>query len=102
MPDPREITDAAIDCAIHDLPEPRHGWRAHIPPENLGAMVDAGSGQIGLQALVASLQYGPRPAAIRTLENYARLCPRRFMLSEPWSSSRNGSESEAWRTSSVG
>lgn len=87
MPDPREITDVAIDCALHQLPEPQNGWRNHIPPENLGAMVDAGSGQITLQALIAALHYGHemRPQVIQTLTNYAELCPRRFMLSEPWS-----------------
>ena len=82
---PREKTDAAIDCALHGLPEPQNGWRELLPPETLGSMVDAGSGQIGLQGLVASLRYGPRPYAVRTLNNYADLCQSRFMLSEPWS-----------------
>lgn len=82
---PRETTDVAIDSALHRLPEPQNGWRSHIPPEDLGAMVDAGSGQITLQACIAALHYGNRPQAIRTLRNYAALCPRRFMLSEPWS-----------------
>ena len=83
--EPRKLTDAAIDAALHNLPEPRTGWRNHIPPEDLGAMVSGGSGQITLQACIAALHYGNRPQAIRTLENYAALCPRRFMLSEPWS-----------------
>lgn len=83
--EPRKITDVAIDCALHQLPEPTNGWRNHIPPEDLGAMVSSGSGQITLQACVAALLYGNRPQAIRTLENYAALCPTRFMLSEPWS-----------------
>ncbi len=82
---PREKTDAAIDLALHGLPEPQNGWRELLPPETLGSMVDAGSGQIGLQGLVASLRYGPRPYAVRTLNNYADLCQSRFMLSEPWS-----------------
>jgi hypothetical protein len=85
MPQPRELTDSAIDSAIHNLPEPSHPWRSHIPPEDLGAMLDSGSGQISLQACVAALHYGNRPQAIRTLQNYAQICPRRFMLSEPWS-----------------
>ncbi len=85
MSEPRKITDAAIDCAIHNAPEPQNGWRNHLPPEDLGAMVDAGSGQITLQALVAALQYGPRPYAVRTLTNYVRLSPQRIGLSEPWS-----------------
>ena len=83
--EPRKLTDAAIDAALHNLPEPRTGWRNHIPPETLGAMVDSGSGQITLQACIAALHYGDRPSAVRTLRNYAALCPRRFMLSEPWS-----------------
>lgn len=88
MPDPREITDAAIDRALHALPEPDNGWRNHLPPEDLGAMVDAGSGQITLQALVALLWLGnakERAFAVRTLNRYADLCWSRFMLSEPWS-----------------
>lgn len=83
--EPRKLTDAAIDSAIHGLPEPQNGWRNHIPPEDLGAMVSSGSGQITLQACIAALYYGNRSQAIRTLENYAALCPTRFMLSEPWS-----------------
>lgn len=79
--EPRVKTDIAIDSALHQLPEPANGWRDLIPPENLGAMVDSGSGQITLQALVASLWYGPRPAAVRSLNRYADLCPSRFMLS---------------------
>lgn len=88
MAAPREKTDAAIDCALHGLPEPQNGWRDHLPPEDLGAMVDSGSGQITLQGVIALLWYGKgaeRQRAIRTLENYANLCPTRFMLSEPWS-----------------
>lgn len=86
--EPRKLTDQAIDSALHGLPEPRTGWRNHLPPEDLGAMKDAGSGQITLQAIVALLWYGnpsERARAVRTLENYAALCPTRFMLSEPWS-----------------
>lgn len=85
MPPPRELTDVAIDCALHQLPEPRNGWRKHLPPEDLGAMVDSGSGQISLQAAVAALHYGDHGRAVRTLRRYAELCPKRFMLSEPWS-----------------
>ncbi|MGM8992718.1 hypothetical protein ACTFES_07265, partial [Campylobacter jejuni] len=69
-----------IDSALHGLPEPRTGWRNHLPPEDLGAMKDAGSGQITLQAIVALLWYGnpsERARAVRTLENYAALCPTR-------------------------
>ena len=83
--EPRKLTDVAIDCALHQLPEPQNGWRNLIPPEDLGAMKDGGSGQITLQACIAALHYGDRPSAVRTLRNYAALCPRRFMLSEPWS-----------------
>lgn len=86
--EPRKLTDQAIDSALHGLPEPRTEWRNHLPPEDLGAMKDAGSGQITLQAIVALLWYGnpsERARAVRTLENYAALCPTRFMLSEPWS-----------------
>lgn len=85
MPKPREITDAAVDLALHNLSEPAGDWRALIPPDDLGSMVDAGSGQIGLQALVASLQFGPRADAVRKLNRYADICPKRWMLSEPWS-----------------
>lgn len=88
MAAPRELTDSALDCALHGAPDPKHGWRDHLPPENLGAMVDSGSGQIGLQGIIALLWYGKgaeRQRATRTLQNYARLCPTRFMLSEPWS-----------------
>lgn len=88
MPDPREITDVAIDSALHRLPEPGNGWRAQVPPEDLGAMVDAGSGQITLQALIALLWYGTpqqRAFATRALHRYADLCWSRWMLSEPWS-----------------
>lgn len=85
MPAPRERTDAAIDSALHGLPEPRNGWRDLLPPEDLGSMVDNGSGQIGLQALVASLHYGPKPYAVRTLNTYADLSTTRIGLSEPWS-----------------
>jgi hypothetical protein len=85
MPQPRELTDVAIDLALHNLGEPASAWRDHLPLEDLGSMVDAGSGQIALQAAVAALQYGDRPSAVRTLTNYAALCPRRIMLSEPWS-----------------
>ena len=83
--EPRKITDVAIDAALHQLPEPTNGWRNQIPPEDLGAMKDAGSGQITLQACIASLHYGDRASAVWTLTNYAELCPRRFGLSEPWS-----------------
>ena len=88
MPGPRETTDVAIDSALHRLPEPANGWRALVPPEDLGAMVDAGSGQITLQALVALLWYGKpqeRSFATRALHRYADLCWSRWMLSEPWS-----------------
>ena len=85
MPGPREITDVAIDSALHALPEPDNGWRNQIPPEDLGQMASAGSGQITLQALVASLHYGSRPYAVRVLNHYADVCWSRFMLSEPWS-----------------
>lgn len=88
MPGPREITDVAIDSALHRLPEPANGWRSHVPPEDLGAMVDSGSGQITLQALVALLWYGKpkeRAFATRALHHYADLCWSRWMLSEPWS-----------------
>ncbi len=88
MAEPRKLTDVAIDCALHALPEPQNGWREHLPPEDLGAMKDAGSGQITLQAIVALLWYGKgaeRGRAVRTLTNYADLCPRRIGLSEPWS-----------------
>ena len=85
MAQPRVITDVAIDSALHRLDDPQNGWRNHVPPEDLGAMVDAGSGQITLQAAVALLHYGPRDRAVRILTNYARLCPKRFGLSEPWS-----------------
>ena len=78
MPAPRERTDAAIDCALHGLPEPANGWRDLLPPEDLGSMVDKGSGQIGLQALVASLHYGPKPYAVRTLNTYADLSTTRI------------------------
>lgn len=83
--EPRKLTDVAIDSALHQLPEPQNGWRNHLPPEDLGAMVSSGSGQITLQACIAALHYGDRAYAVRTLRNYAELCPRRFMLSEPWS-----------------
>lgn len=85
MPAPRERTDAAIDCALHGLTEPANGWRDLLPPEDLGSMVSEGSGQIGLQALVASLHYGPKPYAVRTLNTYADLSTTRIGLSEPWS-----------------
>lgn len=85
MPKPREVTDAAVDLALHNLSEPAGDWRSLIPPDDLGSMVDAGSGQIGLQALVASLQFGPRSEAVKKLNAYADLCPKRWMLSEPWS-----------------
>ena len=85
MPGPREITDVAIDSALHALPEPQNGWRNHIPPEDLGQMLSAGSGQITLQALVASLRYGPKPDAVRKLTTYSTICLLRFMLAEPWS-----------------
>lgn len=88
MPGPRDITDVAIDSALHRLPEPANGWRAQVPPEDLGAMVDSGSGQITLQALIALLWYGnpkERAFATRALHRYADLCWSRFMLSEPWS-----------------
>lgn len=84
MPDPRRITDVAIDCAIHMLPEPSNGWRNLIPPKDLGAMVSSGSGQITLQALVAQFHYDGKPAN-ETLVNYYNMCKHRFMLSEPWS-----------------
>lgn len=83
--EPRKVTDVAIDCAIHALPDPKNGWQNLLPPEDLGAMVDAGSGQITLQALVAALHYGPKPYAVRTLGHYADLSPSRIGLSEPWS-----------------
>lgn len=85
MPAPRERTDVAIDAALHGLPEPANGWRDLLPPEDLGSMVSEGSGQIGLQALVASLHYGPKPYAVRTLNAYADLSTTRIGLSEPWS-----------------
>lgn len=88
MPGPREVTDVAIDSALHRLPEPANGWRSLVPPEDLGAMVDSGSGQITLQALVALLWYGSpkeRAFAARALHHYADLCWSRWMLSEPWS-----------------
>lgn len=84
MAKPRFITDVAIDCAIHQMKDPKNGWRALVPPENLGNMPSSGSGQIGLQALVALLHYNPEQA-IKTLENYYEMCKTRFMLSEPWS-----------------
>lgn len=84
MSGPRNVTDVAIDCAIHGLPEPNNGWRNLIPAYDLGAMVSSGSGQITLQALVASLWYDGQKA-VKTLENYERICRTRFMLSEPWS-----------------
>jgi len=85
MPDPRELTDVAIDSALHRLSEPENGWRKLLPPDDLGSMVDAGSGQIGLQALVAALIFGPREWAKAVLLRYAKVCATRFMLSEPWS-----------------
>lgn len=85
MPGPRDLTDVAIDSALHRLPEPKSSWRGLTPPEDLGAMVDAGSGQITLQALIACLHYGPAPYSVRALHRYADLCWKRFMLSEPWS-----------------
>lgn len=84
MAGPRNLTDVAIDCAIHGMPDPQNGWRNHIPGEDLGAMPNGGSGQITLQALVASLWYDGSKA-IKTLENYEQVCQTRFMLSEPWS-----------------
>ena len=82
---PRNISDVAIDCAIHRMQDPGNGWRSLIPPPNIGQMLSAGSGQIGLQALVAQLHYDGAKA-IPTLENYYKVCSNgRFMLSEPWS-----------------
>ena len=85
---PREITDVAIDSALHQLPEPKNGWRSLVPPADLGEMLSAGSGQILLQALVAMLHYGnaaERSFAAVTLDHYADVCWDRWMLSEPWS-----------------
>lgn len=82
---PRIKTDIAIDCALHNLPDPKNGWRDLVPPLDLGSMVSAGSGQIGLQGLVALLHYD-KNKAISTLNNYYEMCKGgRFMLSEPWS-----------------
>ena len=82
---PRNISDVAIDCAIHNMKDPNNGWRGLIPNEDLGQMVSAGSGQIGLQALVAQLHYDGAKA-IPALNNYYKICSGgRFMLSEPWS-----------------
>lgn len=82
---PRIKTDIAIDCAIHNLPDPKNGWRDLVPPLDLGSMVSSGSGQIGLQGLVALLHYD-KNKAIPTLLNYYQMCKGgRFMLSEPWS-----------------
>lgn len=90
MPDPREITDVAIDCALHQLPRPTNGWERLVTPEDLGSAVDAGSGQIGLQANVALLWYGEertgdRRRAIAIAERTADVNVRRLFLSEPWS-----------------
>lgn len=99
MPDPREITDVAIDSALHQIAEPRNGWRSLIPPSDLGQMLSAGSGQITLQALVAILHYGntaERAWAAATLDHYADVCWERYMLSEPWSEIYGGAILGCW------
>jgi hypothetical protein len=85
MAKPRILTDIAIDCALHSLSDPKNGWRNLIPSKDLGQMPYGGSGQIGLQALVAQLHYN-KAQAIPALLNYYETCKGgRFMLSEPWS-----------------
>lgn len=89
-PAPREITDAAIDCAMHQMADPKNGWRELVPPVNLGAVLTNGSGQISLQAAVALLHYGEertgdRSRAVAIATTVADLNPDRFFLSEPWS-----------------
>jgi hypothetical protein len=81
----KELAGQALDCAIHDLPEPRSPWREAVPPENLGKMLSDGSANIPLFALVATLWFGIIAWAAAVLRTYAAVCRKRFMLAEPWS-----------------